>query len=56
MIDAKVVKVGNIQHVIASPSVGKDDTIWDNLTLDDWDQRSAGSIRDYLGVDLLTPV
>jgi len=52
MVDAKVVKVGNIQHVIASPAVGIDDTIRHHLALDDWDQRSARSIWDYLGVDL----
>lgn len=56
MVDAEVVKVRNIQHVVASPTVGIDDTIRNNLALDDRDQSSSRCVWNNLGVDLPTPV
>ena len=37
MVDAKVMEIGYIQHVIAPPAVGIDDTIGDYFALDNRD-------------------
>ncbi len=38
MVHAKVVKVGDIEHIIAPPEVGIDDAVRDNFAFNDWDQ------------------
>ena len=55
MIDTEVVKVGYIQHIVASPAVRIYDGIWDHLALDDRDQCGSGGVRYNLGVNLPTP-
>ena len=39
MIDPEVVEIRHVKHVVASPAVLIDDTIWPDLALDDWDKR-----------------
>ncbi len=45
MVDAKVVKVGDIQHVIAAPAVRIDDAIGDNLAFNDRDQSHGNRLK-----------
>ena len=55
MIDAEVVEIRDIQHVITSPAVRIDNAVGDNFALNNRDQRRRGSVRDNLGVNLPTP-
>ena len=55
MIDPEVVKGRDIQHIVATPAVGIDDTVWHNLALYDGDQSGRFSTRDDLGVNLPAP-
>ena len=41
MVDAEVMEVRHIQHIIAAPAVGINDAIRDHLALYDGDQRGA---------------
>ena len=54
MVDPEVLEVGNIQHVVASPTVRIDDAVRHYLTLHDRHQRGAGGIGNDLRVDLAT--
>ena len=54
MVDPEMVKVGHIQYVITSPAIGVDDTVRDDLSLDDRHQSGGCGIRNDLGVNPTT--
>ena len=56
MVDAEMVKVGHIQHIIAPPAVGVDDTVRDDFSLDDRHQGGGGGIWNDLGVNPAAPL
>lgn len=56
MINAKVAEIGYIQHVVSAPTVRIDGAVRHNFAFYNRDQRSSGSIRNDLSVNLTTPV
>ena len=54
MVDAVMLEIANIEHIIAAPAVRIDDTIWNHFALDDGYQRIAFSIRDNLRIHTAT--
>ena len=56
MVEAEVVEVGNVQHIVAPPTVGIDDTIGDYFAFDNRYQCGRGSVWNDLGVDLPAPL
>ena len=52
MIDAIVLKIGYIQHIISLPTIGIDNAVGDDFLLDNRDKCRAGRIRNNLGVNL----
>jgi len=55
MVDAQVLERRGIQDIVPAPAVAVDDTVRDDLALDDGIERRGGGIRDDLGIDLATP-
>lgn len=55
LVDPEMMKVGHIQYVAPTPVIGIDDTVRDNLSLDDWHQGNGCSIWNDLGVNFNKP-
>ena len=56
MVDAEMVEVRYVQHIVTLPAVRIDNAVGHDLALDDGDQSGPGCVGDNLGIDLPTPL
>ncbi len=56
VVDAQVMELGNVQHVIGRKAVGIDDGIGPDLVANDWEKRVGTGVWDHDGVDLAAPL
>ena len=56
MVDAEVVEIGHIQHIVAAPAVGIYDAVGRHFALDDRHQSGPRCVGNDLGINFPTPV